>query len=56
MTRDQTIRAVYDVLVRENAPMTRDDVPYPACLMPIATAVVEALSESLGHRDTGEAS
>ncbi len=51
LIREAQIRAVYDVLVRENMPLTRDEPPYPACLMPIAAAVVDALFESMGHRD-----
>jgi hypothetical protein len=36
-------RAVLAEMVRLNAPITKDDPPYPASLMPIVRAVIEAV-------------
>lgn len=46
-------RAVIDTIARLNRPQTRDDVPYPASLLPIAQAVIEVVRSA--ERDEVEA-
>ena len=38
-------RAVVDTMARLNHPITKDDPPYPICLLPIARAVIETVRE-----------
>lgn len=52
---DEDVRAVRDVLVAMNKPMTRDDPPYPACLTPIARAAAQAVIDQITARSAADA-
>ena len=39
-------QACFDALVEHNKPITRDDLPYPSCLWPIAEAATKAVLDA----------